>query len=182
MLCGSLNIRKNICVARRFGWKPAHACRSQTEGKQDFAEASAEAPARAPAIEQTYKHRRILIFPLCPAPTPQDKSGNSHWAVSAEWQNQRWKQTPFAIVRQSVPARRATDGNSHWDCSADRKRSGSAHHLLECGIQCLREEPRMATRIGFAQQNGGSEVDADTICKSAAFSAHALGRPLGESV
>ena len=38
----------------------------------------------------------------------------------------------------------------------------------------------MATRIVLAQQNGGSEVDADTICKSAAFSAHALGRPLGE--
>jgi hypothetical protein len=29
----------------------------------------------------------------------------------------------------------------------------------------------MATRIGLAQQNGGSEVDAHTICKSAAFSA-----------
>ena len=38
------------------------------------------------------------------------------------------------------------------------KRSGSAHHLLECGIQCLREEPRMATRIGLARQNGVSEV------------------------
>ena len=25
----------------------------------------------------------------------------------------KWKRTPFAIVRQSVPARRATNGNSH---------------------------------------------------------------------
>ena len=42
----------------------------------------------------------------------------------------KWLRTPFAIVRQSVLARRATDGNSHWACSAEwRKQSGSAHHL-----------------------------------------------------
>ena len=29
----------------------------------------------------------------------------------------------------------------------------------------------MATRIGLAQQDGGSEVDAETICYSAAISA-----------
>ena len=49
----------------------------------------------------------------------------------------KWMRTPFAIVRQSVPARRAKSGNSHWACSAD----------------------------------GGSEMDADTICDSAAISA-----------
>ena len=40
------------------------------------------------------------------------------------------KRIPFAIVRHSVPARRATVGKSNWACSAKwRKRSGRGHHL-----------------------------------------------------
>ena len=35
----------------------------------------------------------------------------------------------------------------------------------------MREETRVATRIGPAKQDGGSKVGADTICYSAAISA-----------
>ena len=35
----------------------------------------------------------------------------------------------------------------------------------------MREETNVATRSGLAKQDGGSEVEADTICYSAAMSA-----------
>ena len=46
----------------------------------------------------------------------ENHSGNSHRTCSAGWRKQNWMRRPFAIVRQSVHARRDKCGNSQWAC------------------------------------------------------------------
>ena len=62
--------------------------------------------------------------------------------------------TPFAIVRQSAPPRRATDGKSHWVCSADDRGEMEADTICDnAAISACEKSHDQETMLEASKQN-----------------------------